>query len=331
MSTASMPQPVGESERRHLNLSGLLARFGPILVLVVMIVVFGAMRPKTFLDWDNFINVLNLSALGAIIAMGLTFVLVTGDFDLSVGYVASLGGVLTAWLTAKHGWPLGAAIVFAIAAAALVGYLNGLLVTVVGINALIATLGVGTIVLGLNFAITTGVPVNVSNPTLLGFTFHRLWGIPHPVYVMIGVAVVLWVLLNKTASGYAMQAVGGNRVAAEYSGIRVARIRRISFVIAAACAGLTGVLLTSQSGAATVDGGQSFLLPAFAAAFFGSAVLKEGQFHVIGTLLGIFTVQVGFNGITLIGIESYYQYIFQGSLLIFAVGAGARMRLSAAR
>lgn len=330
MSTASVTQQ-SSSERSGLQFGRLMARYGPILVLVVMIIVFAAMRPETFLTWDNFINVLNLSALGAIIAMGLTFVLVAGDFDLSIGYAASLGGVLAAWLTAKHGWPLGAAVVFAIAAAALVGYLNGLLVTVVGINALIATLGVGTIVLGLNFAITTGVPVNVKNETLLSFTFDRLWGIPYPVYVMVAVAIVLWVLLNKTSTGYAMQAVGGNRVAAEFSGIRVARIRRTCFVIAAACAGLTGVLLASQSGAATVDGGQSFLLPAFAAAFFGSAVLKDGQFHVIGTLLGIFTVQVGFNGITLIGIESYYQYVFQGALLIFAVGAGARMRLGAER
>jgi ribose transport system permease protein len=329
MSTASMTeQPAGE---RKLNLGRLLGRYGPILVLVAMIVVFAVMRPHTFPTTDNFINVLNLSALGAIIAMGLTFVLVAGDFDLSIGYLASLGGVLAAWLTGKYGWPLGGAVVFAVLATAIVGYLNGLLVTVVGINALIATLGIGTIVLGVNFAITGGVPVNVKNDALLNFTFDRLWGIPHPVYVMAGVAIVLWVLLNKTATGYAMQAVGGNRVAAEYSGIRVARIRRTCFVIAAACAGLTGVLLASQSGAATVDGGQSFLLPAFAAAFFGSAVLKDGQFHVVGTLVGILTVQVGFNGITLVGIESYYQYVFQGALLLFAVGAGARIRLRAER
>lgn len=328
MSTLAKP---ADPAATRLNVPRILARYGAILVLVAMIVVFSVMKPDTFLDRANFINILNQASLAAIIAMGLTFALVSGDFDLSIGYVASLGGILTTWAMTTHGWPIGPAVVLAVAVAAAVGYVNGLLVTKVGINALIATLGVGTVVLGANYAISGGVPITIDNITFLNFTINKLWGVPYPVYVMVALAVILWVLLNKTVLGYDMQAVGGNRVAAEFSGIRVARIRRICFVIAAVCAAVTGVLLASQSGSATVDAGQTYLLSAYAAAFFGSAVLRDGQFHVVGTLLGILTVQVGFNGITLIGMESYYQYVFQGALLIFAVGAGALAQRTAER
>ena len=320
-----------DAPRESFNAARLVARYGAILVLIALIVFFSVMKTDVFLDKDNFINILSQSSLGAIIAMGLTFVLVCGEFDLSIGYVASLGGILATWLLGQHGWPIAASVVVAVAVAAAVGLVNGILVTVVGINALIATLGVGTIVLGVNYAITGGVPIAIDNDSFLNFTVDKLWGVPYPVYVLLALGIVLCVLLNKTEVGYSMQAVGGNRIAAEFSGIRVGRVRRTAFVIAAMCAALTGVLLASQSGSATVDSGQSYLLPAFAAAFFGSAVLRDGQFHIIGTLLGIFTVQVGFNGITLIGISSYYQFVFQGALLILAVGAGALARRTAER
>ncbi len=330
MDSSTTPEPV-VAARPRVDVSRIVARYGAIFVLLLMIAAFALLRTDTFLTRSNFINILNQSSLTAIIAMGLTFALVSGDFDLSIGYVASLSGIVTTWAMASHGWPLGLGVLLALGAAFVVGYVNGALVTHIGINALIATLGIGTMVLGLNYLISNGIPITIDDQWYLDFTINKLWGIPYPVYVMSVVAIVLWTLLNKTVIGHSMQAVGGNRVAAEFSGIRVARVRVTCFVIAAVCAALTGVLLASQSGSATVDGGQSYLLSAYAAAFFGSAVLRDGQFHIVGTLLGVLTVAVGFNGIALVGIESYYQYLFQGGLLIFAVGAGTLARRGAER
>ena len=126
--------------------------------------------------------------------------------------------------------------------------------------------------------------------------------------------------------GQSIQAVGGNAEAARLSGIRVDRVRITAFVIAGVCAGVTGILLTSLTGSGAVDGGDSYLLSAFAASFFGSAVLRDGQFHIVGTMLGVLTVSVGFNAMALLGLNTYYQYLFQGALLIFAVGVGSLAR-----
>ncbi|MCR4513788.1 ABC transporter permease [Aeromicrobium sp. 50.2.37] len=308
-------------------------RYGALLVLAVLVVSTSILEPDTFATWDNFINILNQSALSAIIAMGLTFALVTGEFDLSIGNVASLSGVIC--LSAMVDQEIGvvAALVLAVVIGAAVGLANGLVVTLLNVNALVATLGIGTVAVGINYAVAGGTPVGLPDPAgFIQLTLGRFLGIPYPVFMMLGLAAVLWFILNRTVLGQSMQAVGGNAVAAQLSGIRVDRVRVFAFVICGICAGLTGILLASRTGSAAVSGGDSYLLAAFAAAFFGSAVLRDGEFHVIGTLIGVVTVSVGFNAIALVGLETYWQYLFQGLLLILGVGVGslARRRASMA-
>jgi ribose transport system permease protein len=310
----------------------VLGRYGAILVLVAMILAFVIIEPGTFATTSNFIQILNQSALTAIVSMGLTFVLAAGDFDLSIGYATSFCGVLVAGFIQRDGLPIPAAIVLVLAVGAMIGLANGLIVTRIGVNPLITTLGVGTIVVGINYAYTGGDPVVINNATsFIALTFNKLLGLPYPVYIMFAVAVLLWTVLNRTVLGQSIQAVGGNAVAARLSGIRVDRVRITAFVIAGVCAGVTGVLLTSLTGSGAVDGGDSYLLSAFAASFFGSAVLRDGKFHIVGTLLGVLTVSVGFNAMALLGLNTYYQYLFQGALLIFAVGVGTLARRRAAR
>ena len=304
----------------------LLGRYGTLLVLAAMIIAVSMLRPGTFPTTSNAINVLNQSALTSLIAMGLTLPLIAGEFDLSVGYGASLCGVVACELM-RHGLAIPAAFSAAVAAGAVIGLLNGLIVTRIGVNAMVATLGVGTMVVGINYAIAGGVPVALSNPvSFINLTLGKFLGIPYPVYAMLLLALVLWVLLNRTVIGQSMQAVGGNPVAARMCGLRVDRARVTAFVAAGICAAITGVLLASRTGSAAVDGGDSYLLSAFAACFFGSAVLRDGQFHIIGTLIGVITVAVGFNAMALIGMSTYWQYLFQGALLILGVGVGTLAR-----
>jgi ribose transport system permease protein len=304
----------------------LLGRYGTLLVLAAMIVAVSALEPSTFPTSSNLVNVLDQSALTAVIAMGLTLPLVAGEFDLSVGYAASLCGVIACELMAQ-GMSIPLALAIAISAGALIGLINGLIVTRIGVNAMVATLGVGTILVGINYAIAAGVPVTLSHPaSFINLTLGKFLGIPYPVYVMVAIALVLWVLLNRTTIGQSMRAVGGNATAARICGLRVDHARTITFVIAGMCAAVTGVLLASRTGSAAVDGGDSYLLSAFAACFFGSAVLRDGEFHVIGTVVGVITVAVGFNAMALIGMSTYWQYLFQGGLLILGVGVGTLAR-----
>jgi len=319
------PDPVGPASRR-LDPWRFLGRYGALIVLLVLVVAVSIAAPDTFPTRSNLVNVLNQSALTAVIAMGLTFPLVAGEFDLSVGYTASLCGVIAAELLV-HGYPLALAFAVAMVAGAFVGLVNGLVVTRLGVNALVATLGVGTIVVGMNYLIASGLPVTVPDPTtFINLTLGKALGLPYPIYVMAGAGVLLWVLLNRTVSGQSMQAVGGNAVAARLSGIRVDRVRVLVFVVAGTAAAVTGVLLASRTGSASVNGADGYLLSAFAACFFGSAVLRDGQFHIIGTLVGVVTVSVGFNAIALIGLGVYYQYLFQGLLLILGVGVSTVAR-----
>lgn len=304
-----------------------LGRYGALAVLATMIVVVAIMEPSTFATKDNVINILNQSALAAIISMGVTFPLVAGEFDLSVGNTASLAGVVACTFMLKHGFGIPEAFVLTIIVGAAIGVVNGLIVTVIGVNALVATLGVGTIVIGVNYAVAGGLPVTLTDAdSFIDLTLGKLFGIPYPIYVMVGLGILLWVLLNRTVLGQSMQAVGGNPVAARLSGVRVDRVRLLVFVIAGACAAVTGILLASRTGSASVDGGDTYLLSAYAAAFFGSAVLREGQFHIVGTLVGVVTVAVGFNAIALIGLGTQWQYLFQGGLLILGVGVGTMAR-----
>lgn len=306
-------------------------RYGAILVLALLVVVTTSLEPTIFATTDNLINVLNQSAISAIIAMGLTFALVAGEFDLSIGNAASLAGVLSCTVMVDNGIDVVAAIALAVAIGAAIGLANGLVVTVLNVHALVATLGIGTVAVGINYAIAGGLPVSLADPTeFIQLTLGRLFGIPYPIYVMFGLAAILWFILNRTVLGQSMQAVGGNPVAARLSGVRVDRVRVIAFVICGMCAGLAGILLASRTGSAAVSGGDSYLLSTFAAAFFGSAVLRDGEFHIIGTLVGVITVSVGFNAIALIGLETYWQYLFQGLLLILGVGVGSLARRRAA-
>ncbi|GAA2084908.1 ABC transporter permease [Aeromicrobium tamlense] len=331
MTTLMENEPTAEAPASKSHYFEWFGRYGALLVLAALIIVTSILAPNTFPTVDNAINILNQSALSAIIAMGLTFVLVTGEFDLSIGNTASLAGVAACWLMVNQDFSIPLALVAILVVGGIVGLINGFVVTFMNVSALVATLGVGTIVIGVNYMISDGAPVALGDPdAFLEITFGRFLGIPYPVYIMLVIAALLWWLLNRTVLGQSMQAVGGNRVAAELSGIRVDRVRVIAFVVCSMCAAVTGFLLASRTGSAAVSAGDTYLLSAFAASFFGSAVLRDGQFHILGTLVGVITVSVGFNSIALIGLETYWQYFFQGLLLILGVGVGTLARRRAA-
>jgi ribose transport system permease protein len=310
---------------------GIFARYATIIGLALMIVAFSVLSPDAFPTFNNFINVLNQASLAMIIAGGLTLALVVGELDLSVGYAASLHGVLVTGLIVHSNLPIPVALAVVIALGGVVGAANGLIVTKLRVNSVIATLGVGTILVGLAFAYSAGVPIVAGVPeAFLQLALGRwLFGIPNPIIVMALVVLVLWVLVERTAIGQEIQAVGGNQAAARLAGISVDRIKILGFVISGMCAALTGALLASRLGSGTTSAADSYLLTAFAAVFLGSATLRDGEFHVLGTLVGTLIIVFGFNGLNIFGAPTFSQYVFQGATLIIAVGLSSLGRMLA--
>lgn len=310
---------VGERARRAFAFVG---RYGTLLGMLLMIAIFSAAAPESFPTLSNAVNILNQASLTAIIAGGLTVALIVGEMDLSIGYVASFAGVLVTGLMVDQGIPVLVAIPAVLMVGAVIGSISGIVITKLRVNAVIATIGIGTVVVGINYAYAGGVPVASGVPkAFLDIALGRwVLGIPNNIIFMFAVLALLWVMINRTDVGQQIQAVGGNTEAARLSGIRVDRIKTLALVVTGICAAITGTLLASLIGSGTSSAADSYLLMSFAACFLGSATLRDGEFHILGTFIGVLIVVIGFNGLAILGAPTFWQYVFQGAILIAAVG-----------
>jgi ribose transport system permease protein len=295
-------------------------KYGALIVLALLLIGFTIVSPQYFLTVRNLVQILNQAALAAIVSCGLTMVLAANQFDLSVGNTASLSGIVVAVLLIQ-GVSIPVAVLVALLVGVVIGAVNAFLVTRLGVNALVATLGVGSAAVGVNYYISGGSsqPVGTAAPEYSAISVGNWLGVPRDVFYMVVIVVALWIVLNRTDLGRNIQAVGGNAEAARLAGVGVKGVTASAFIMCSVCAALTGVLLVSVVGSGQPTGGDGFTLSAFAAAFLGTAVLREGQFHIVGTIVGVVTVSVGFNGLALAGVPSYVQFLFQGVLLIAAV------------
>ena len=196
----------------------LLGTYGTIIVLLIMLAAFSIAEPGTFATIGNFRNILNDMAIGTIVAGGLTVPLVAGDFDLSIGYVASFCGLLLVGLLSFNQLPIPIAMLIVVAIGAAIGIINGVIVSKMGVNAFIATLGTGTIVVGLNYAYSGGIPLQLTHSReFTNVAIGRLWGVPHLVLIMAAVLIILWVILNRTVQGQHIKAIG---ISAEFGATR---------------------------------------------------------------------------------------------------------------
>ncbi|MEX2415036.1 MAG: ABC transporter permease [Paenibacillaceae bacterium] len=317
-----------EYRRKTLRFVG---KYGTVMGLFLMIGVFSAIGPHSFATFSNFLNIFNQGSLAAIIAVGLTAVVIVGEFDMSIGYIASFAGVLVTGFMVNQHMPMAAAITLVLLVSLLIGFVNGLIVTKAKVSSVISTIGIGGIVIGLNYAYSNGAPISTGVPDeFLHLTLIKLFNvIPIDIIYMLIILLVLWTILNRTELGQRIQAVGGNKNAAKLSGIYVDMIKIIAFMISAFCAGVTGILLASLIGSGTTSAGDSYLINAFAAVFLGSATLKDGEFHVLGTFIGVFIIGIGFNGLAIFGVPTFFQYIFQGVILVGAVALSTVARVYA--
>lgn len=299
-----------------------LAPWGPIIAFALLTVLFGVLRPESFLTTNNVLSLLNNQAVLAIVACGLTVVLIAGHFDLSIGFMLTFAGALSASLVVNVGVAPPIAWLIVLGVGGLVGVANGILVTYFRVPALVATLAVGTLLEGLTLFVTNGETIFKGLDDYVSISRWSLGGIQAATLYMILVATALWVMLRYTPAGRYLHAVGANAAAARVVGIHVDRYVIVAFVIAGVLAAFAGILQTGRNGSATPTAGASFLLPAFAAAFLGSVTLRRGAFHVAGTIIGVYLIATGSLGFVLLGAPFYTQQLFAGLVLIAATASG---------
>lgn len=300
---------------------GRIGRFeatGIILALAAMCVVL-ALFTANFASGYNLAVVLRQASFVGIIALGQTLVLLIGGIDLSVGAAAGLSAIVGALMLVHLGvdpWlviPLTCLFGFA------VGSVNGLLVAYARLNPFIVTLASWEIVAGTTLVITSGSPVRPLGATFQQFGLGEIFGVPVPVVVFAVIAVILAFVLNRTAFGRNIYAIGGNRHAAVLVGIPVKRIEMLVFGLSGSLAALAGILYASRMDSAQPSVGEGWLMPSITAAIIGGVSLRGGQGTVTGTVAGALLMAVLGNGIVLLNISSYWQRVIVGAVVLLAI------------
>jgi len=299
--------------------SMFLSSYGTIIALFIVFVAFSLLSPGVFPTLRNLLNITRQISLLAIIATGATIIMTVGEFDLSIGAMASFGGVLATGLVVS-GMAIPLAILLTLFFAFLFGLGNGYLVTRFGVFSFITTLSSGTMLSGLTFWYTGGATIFGGIPEPFLWLGQGMLGpLPVPTLLMFLVVALFWFLLSYTEFGRRLYAIGGNPVAAELSGVRVARDKTFAFGYTALLAASAGVILASRLGSAHPTAGGSLFLPSYAAVFLGMTTVRGGFPNAWGTFLGSLMIGIIANGLTILNVPFYLQDIVTGAIVIMAV------------
>lgn len=303
--------------RRRINPQAV----GIYVATVVIFIVFGLLN-HDFLSIGNLRDIAISASIDAIIGLGLTFVIITGGIDLSVGSTASFVGIVAASAMVSGGIAPALAIVIGILLGIACGAVNGILVTMFRLPPFIATLGTMSIYQGLAYLVTNGLAVYSVPQTFIIMLNGYLAGLPVMVIIVAVIGVLCWLLLRKTVVGENVIATGGSEETAWLSGIRVNRVKIIVYALAGGLAGLAGLMLVARINAAQTEGGSPYLLTAIAAAVIGGANLMGGEGRIAGTLVGALILGALTNGLVLLNVPSFYEQIVTGLVVVVAVGVG---------
>ena len=310
------PEAPPLTRRLHVGQYGLAG----ILLLLCVVATFAS---DAFLTRDNIINVLTQASVIGILTIGMTFVILTGGIDLSVGSMLAVASIYLGLQQDSGGIVMLLAALFG---GMVLGAVNGLAITWGRIVPFIATLAMFSSARGLALLMSDNTPIVITNDLITGFGTKRVLGVPMPVYVFALVAVVAWVVLNRTAFGRHVVAVGGNAEAARASGIRVERVVFAVYVISGLCVGIGAVLVTGRLGSASPVIGNGFELDAIAASVIGGAALSGGKGGIGGSVLGVLLFQVIFNLFNLLDVNTNLQGVLKGLIILAAVVLQRRTR-----
>ena len=311
---------------RHLQ----LARFSGVYLWALIIVIFSITLPGTFLTSTTWGSIAATQAITAIVAVGLLGALAAGSFDLSVGSNLGLSAIVCSWLTVHHHVNPVIGVLVTIAVGLAIGAVNATLIVVVSIDSFIVTLGVSSILLAATELISQDQFIGPLPTSLQNFANWQFLGLTGVVWYAIGIAIVVWTVLEHTAMGRRTAATGANLEAARLAGVAANRHRVVTLIVSATLASLAGALVAARTGEVSSTIGAPYLLPAFSACFLGTTQLKPGRFNVWGTILALLLLGTGVAGLQLLGGQLWISDMFTGAALVLAVALaalGQRQRL----
>lgn len=323
MSAGTVTAPQLTSTRARL-LEGVRS-YGIYIVFAAIFIGMLLIKPQ-FRTEGNLINLLRQNAVIGIMACAMTFAIILGGLDLSVGAIAGASSVMAAWVIIElvgdgpsRWYYIAAGIAAGLLLGLAVGLVNGFLIANLGVNPFVSTLGTMTIVRGLVYVWTNATP-------LFGvpFSFTKVglgtsFGIPNPFWIFLAVAVVLTILLSRARFGHYVYAIGGNEVAAAFMGINVNRIKLLVFAITGVCSAIAGIILVGQTATGQPQGALGYELTAIAAVIVGGASLSGGNGRMSGTIVGVFLLGVVSNALNLFGVSPFWQPVATGVILVLAV------------
>lgn len=313
---------ISQSNSRPEKLRTLPFKFnlrdaGTLIGLLIIIITFSFLSP-VFFTIPNLLNILQQSSINALIALGMTLVIISGGIDLSVGPTAALSAVLGATMMVA-GVPVPLAILATLGIGAICGVFSGSLVAYAGLQPFIVTLGGLSLFRAVALIYTGGNPVFGIPTEFRSLINSEIFGIPTPIVIVAVIALVLWTVMNKTPLGEYILAVGGNEEAARVAGVPVKRTKVTVFVISGTLASLASLILIGRLGAAEPTIGNLWELDAIAAAAIGGASLMGGKGSVVGTIIGAIILGALRNGLTLLNIQAFYQLLATGLIIIIAM------------
>ncbi|MCX6458722.1 MAG: ABC transporter permease [Actinobacteria bacterium] len=329
MSTTTPEAPATVGDSRVNPVKAMLKSDRPYTVfaaLIVLVVFFSVLSP-VFFSAANFANIGRQTTLVTIMAVGMTFVIISAEIDLSVASILKLSGVCAALFMQNFGenWVLGA--VVGLAVGTFIGLINGLLTTRLGIPSFLVTLGMLGVAKGLAFVITDTAPVLIDNTAFFKVFYEgTILGLPIPIIWTAAVLTIGGVLLHFTTFGRKVYATGGNAVAARYSGINTSRVKIYCFMLSGLLAGVASLIFAAQAHAARPDFADGLELDVIAAVILGGTSLFGGRGTIIGTFIGSLIIGVLNNGLVIIGVSSSWQIAVKGLIIILAVAFSARKR-----
>lgn len=307
-----------QNANKKMTTGQFFEKFATLIGLLLVILIFSILKPK-FLDVNNIFNLLRQASINGLLALGMTFVVLTGGIDLSVGSILGASGIFTALVAQNQEIPWFVAILAGLGVGLLLGTINGVVVSWLKVPAFVATLGMLSVARGITYLASNAQPVPGLSEGFLKIGGGSVGIIPIPVIILAVVFLICSIILYWTKYGRYIYGVGGNAKAARVSGINVKKITCSAYMIAGVLAGLAGVVLTSRVSSGLAMAGQNYETDAIAAVVMGGTSLAGGKGRLWGTLIGVLIIAVLNNGLDMMAVSSYWQLIIKGIIIVAAV------------
>jgi ribose transport system permease protein len=308
------------------SLQGFASRTAVIGLWIVLIVFYAIIEPNSFLQYGTFSAIFGSQLALMFLGLALVCVFLVGEFDLSVASNLGLASTIVAVLVVLYHTPIPVALAIAVASSVVFGLVNGVLIVIVGINAIVVTLGMGTFMTGLALAIANDNTVQGLPNSLAAIANTNFLGLPISFFYGVIAALIITYVLNFTSLGRHMKFIGANPEVARLAGVRVRTIRIGSYATSGLLCGIGGIILVSSLGGFDPSSSPTYLLPAFSAVFLGTAIIQPGVFNPIGTLVAIFFLATGILGLQILGFTGWVSDVFYGAALIIAVTVSTLVR-----